>query len=187
MNDTKMGMNFSADYTPPKQDSVLGVGISQVYYVKYTNPVYGGDFVEEIHNIVPDAALNEQLNIIYGSSAKWTNLYVGLVLSGTNTYAAGDTMASHAGWSETVPYSEANRPSASFGAAASKIISNTSSPATFSITGSADIAGCFISTNNTKSGGTGILVGVGGFSNGSRAVAASGTLTVTVSATASSV
>jgi hypothetical protein len=103
-----------------------------------------------------------------------------------NTYAAADTMSSHAGWTEAVPYSDANRVTATWGSASGQSISNSGSPASFTINGTATVAGCFLTTNNTKSGTSGTLVGVGNFTGGDRSVASGGTLTVTVTATAAS-
>lgn len=183
---TAFSMSATADYTPPPRNGI-NFGIAQTYEIRYSHPD-GSGWVEYIHNLIPNVALNTMLDIIYGATAKFGSLYVFLVTGpgAGNTYAATDTMAAHAGWTEAVPYSDGTRPVATFAAAASQSTSNSGSPAVFNINGTATIAGVGLSTSNVKSGTAGTCVGVGNFSGGDRAVAPGGTLTVTVTATAAS-
>jgi hypothetical protein len=142
---------------------------------------------DTIDNLVVDAWLTNILSIIYGSTAKVTNYYVGLVTGpgNGNTYAAGDAMNAHGGWTEASPYSNGSRPACTWPATgANKSISNSVSPAVFNINGNGTIAGCFLATDNQKGAGNGTLCGVGNFGSGDKAVSANGTLTVTVTATA---
>jgi hypothetical protein len=185
MNDIGMNQQFDAGYIPPPRNGI-NLAIAQRYAVAYRHPLLPQtNWDDVIHNLVPNVGLNAMLDILYGSTSKWTNLYVFLVDGGTSpTYAAADTMGSHAGWTEIVPYSDTNRPAATFGSASGQSISNSGSVANFTINGTATVAGCGIVTNNTKSGTTGTLVGVGSFTGGNRAVASGGTLSVTVTATA---
>ena len=165
----------------------ISVGIKRKFLVVYDHP-NGEHWEDTFENLTPDAALNTILSIIYGTTAKSAAFYVGLITGpgSGNTYAAGDTAASHAGWTEAVPYSNANRVTATFPATAtSKSISNSGSPAVFNVNGSATIAGCFLIDNNTKSGSSGNLMGEGNFSSGDKSVSSGGTLTVTVTATGS--
>lgn len=167
---------------------VLGVAVHHRYHVIYDNPLTQEHWEDDIENLVPDVKLNEILSVIYGTTAKPGTMYVGLVTGpgSGNTYAAADTMSSHAGWTEATPYSDTTRRTASFAATAtSKSISNSSSPAVFNINATATVAGCFMADNSTKSGTTGTLAGVGSFSSGDKSVSSGGTLTVTVTATAS--
>lgn len=157
------------------------------YVVRYEHPD-GTTWEDTFQNLVPNVALNAILSTIYGSTAKAAGFYVGLVTGpgSGNTYAAGDTMGSHAGWTEAVPYSNGTRVAATFPATStSQAISNSGSAAVFNINGSATVAGCFLADNSTKSGTSGTLMGVGNFSSGDKSVSSGGTLTVTVSATAS--
>ena len=94
-------------------------------------------------------------------------------------------MASHAGWSESTVYSNANRPTFTPGAVSGQSVDNSASKAVFNINGSATITGAFMTTNNTKGGSTGILIGGGEFA-ASRGVANGDTLNVTVTATQAS-
>jgi hypothetical protein len=93
-----------------------------------------------------------------GYTATW---YIGLWgAASSNNPAAGDTMASHAGWTENTSYSNATRPQVTFGTATTanpSVISNSSSVAVFNINGTATIGGAFLTNNNTKGGSTGIL------------------------------
>jgi hypothetical protein len=156
------------------------------YRVEYSHP-NGDHWVDEFDNLVPDVGLNSILSIVYGSTAKAAGYFLGLVTGpgGSNSYVAGDSMSSHAGWTEAVPYSNGTRPAATFpSTATSKSISNSGNAAVFNINGNGTIAGVFLTDNNTKSGSTGTLMGVGNFSSGDKTVSSGGTLTVTVTATA---
>jgi hypothetical protein len=116
-----------------------------------------------------------------GYSATW---YLGLVNNSPSpTYAAGDTAASHAGWVESTDYTQANRPTVTFGAATTadpSVINNSGSVAVFTMNGTVTIAGAFLISNNTKGGTTGILFSASTFqSPGARSVVSGDTLNVT--------
>ena len=64
---------------------------------------------EDFTNLVTNVGLDDILDKYLKGSAYTAAFYVGLT-DGTPTVAAGDTMASHAGWVEVTAYSEANRP-----------------------------------------------------------------------------
>ena len=113
-----------------------------------------------------------------------TTWYLGLYGAGaSNTPAAGDTMASHAGWTEVTAYSNANRVTATFVAPSAlnpSVVTNTASPAVFNINGTATVGGAFLTSDNTKSGTTGTLFSAADFgSPGDRSVVNSDTLSVT--------
>jgi hypothetical protein len=92
-------------------------------------------------------------------------------------------MASHAGWTEVVAYSQATRPQCNFGTATTadpSVISNTASVAVFSINGTTTVGGAFLTSDNTKSGTTGTLFSAADFqSPGDRSVVSGDTLNVT--------
>lgn len=158
------------------------------YNVVYDNPITGEHWEDTFDNAMPDVALNLILSIVYGTTAKPGGYYIGLVTGpgSGNTYATGDTMSSHAGWTESTPYSDSTRVACTFPAtASSKSISNSASAAVFHINATATVAGCFLADNSTKGGTSGNLMGVGNFSSGDKSVSSGGTLTVTVTATAS--
>jgi hypothetical protein len=97
------------------------------------------------------------------------------------TYAAADTMAAHAGWTENQGYSNATRPTPAFSSAVAGTKA-TSTGMVFNINATGTIAGAFMNTNNVKGGTTGTLYSVGNFTGGNKSVANGETLTVTYSA-----
>jgi hypothetical protein len=111
----------------------------------------------------PNDITNEGKNYIFevmfhdGTQIASTSWFIGLISnSGYSGLAAGDTMASHGGWTEFTGYSQSTRVAWGPGTAASQAITNAS-PATFDITGSGTLKGVFITTNSTKSGTSGKL------------------------------
>jgi len=158
-----------------------------IFKVVYDHPD-GTHWEDTFHNTVPDVAHNNILSVIYGSTAKAAGFYLLLVTGpgSGNTYAAGDTMAAHAGWTEAVPYSNSTRVAATFPATASaKSISNSGSPGVFNINGTATIAGIGLTDGSAKSGTSGTLMGVGNFATGDKSVSSGGTLTCTCTASSS--
>jgi hypothetical protein len=93
-------------------------------------------------------------------------------------------MGSHAGWAESVAYSNANRPTFTPGTVAAGSVDNSAAKAAFTINATAVIKGGFLTTNNTKGGTTGTLYGVASFA-ATRAVENGDTLNVTATCTAS--
>ena len=138
----------------------------------------------ESHNLVVNGGLQD-MNTKYFTGTTYTaTWFIGLYGAGaSNTPAAGDTAASHAGWIEIVPYSNATRPAATFGTATTanpSVISNSASPASYAINATATVGGCFLISNSTKSGTTGTLFSAVDFSApGDRAVVSGDTLNVT--------
>lgn len=138
---------------------------------------------DEVENLVTTAGKNDLLDKYLSGSAYTAAWYLGLVDGGsTPTYAAGDTAASHAGWTESTAYSNANRPTPSFNAASAG--SKATTATAFNINATATIAGVFLISNNTKGGTSGILYSCGNFTGGNRAVANGDTLNVTYTAAA---
>lgn len=138
------------------------------------------DFTNLVVTLGRNALLDNTFNAVAGS----VNWYVGL--KDTGTVAAGDTMGSHSGWAELENYSEANRPAwTKNGAASAGAMSNSSSKASFSINGTDDVYGAFLSSNNTKGGTTGTLFGAGDFA-APRSVISGDTLNVQVDLSISS-
>lgn len=138
-------------------------------------------WVEEFSNLVVTAGLNLLLDRSFKNIPADVNWYVGL--KGTGTIAAGDTMASHAGWTEITAYDEANRPTLTLGSISSGSVDNSASKAVFTISGTVTVAGVFSVNNNTKGGSTGTLYGAGDFGT-SRSVVDNDVLNVQVTLTA---
>jgi len=138
---------------------------------------------ENVKNLVTNEGLNHVLNQYLKGSAYTAAFYVGL--KGTGTVVAGDTMASHSGWSEDTTYSESVRQTLTLGTVASQSVDNSASTADFSINGSTTLYGAFISTDSTKSGTSGTLYAAVDFS-ASRSVISGDTVQVTATFTAAS-
>ena len=138
----------------------------------------------ESKNLVVNQGLQD-MNAKYFTGSTYTAAwYLGLYgAAASNNPAAGDTMASHAGWTEVTAYSNANRPTATFGTpttANPSVATNSASPATFNINGTTTVGGAFLTSNNTKGGTTGTLYSAADFSSpGDRSVVNGDTLTVT--------
>jgi hypothetical protein len=137
----------------------------------------------EESNLVVNVGLQQMAGSTLAGVAQITTWYVGLYGAGaSNTPAAGDTMASHAGWVEIVPYSNATRVTATFPSATAanpSVVTNSASPAVFNINASATVGGAFLTSNNTKSGTTGVLFSAADFTSGDRSVITGDILNVT--------
>lgn len=138
---------------------------------------------DSMHNLVVNEGLQD-MNAKYFTGSTYTAaFYLGLITgpaSGTS-YVAGDTLAVHAGWTEFTNYSGA-RKAVTFGSptlADPSVISNSASPAQFSISGAGGVvAGAFLCT--VASGTSGILFSEADFqSPGDRTVVSGDTLNVT--------
>jgi hypothetical protein len=127
---------------------------------------------EEFKNLVTTAGKNDIIDKYFKGSAYTAAWYLGL--KGTGSAAVGDTLASHAGWSEVTPYS-GNRPAITFGTTSGG--SNTATSVSYTINATATVAGAFVSSVNTGTAGT--LYSAGDFA-ASRSVASGDTLNVTL-------
>lgn len=136
------------------------------------------------HNLVVNVGLKDMNEKYFSGSGYTAAWYLGLYgAAASNNPAAGDTMSSHAGWTEVTAYSQATRPQAIFGTATTadpSVISNALSVAVYSVNGTATVGGAFLTSDNTKGGTTGILFSAGDFqAPGDRAVVSGDTLNVT--------
>jgi len=112
----------------------------------------------DFNNGVTDGGIDDVLSSAFNdATGDRTGWAVGLVdASGFTAFATADTMASHAGWAESVAYSEANRVAWGPAVAASQAIANAS-PIEFNINAGVTLKGTFLCSDNTKGGATGIL------------------------------
>lgn len=163
-----------------------GISVEHTYHVECWR---NGQLVwaDDFHNLVTTAGKNKYLDATLKTGLTTPAWFVGLVTGpgGSNTYAAADTMASHAGWTEAVPYSNATRVAFTAGTISAGSVDNSAAAASFTINATATVGGCFMADNSTKSGTTGTLLGVGSFTGGDRSVISGDTLNVTVTATIS--
>lgn len=163
------------------EESALAVG-------KFTVQCFDKDgnlkWESEAKNLVVNVGLQYMCGTALTSVTQITTWYLGLYGAGsTNNPAAGDTMASHAGWTEVTAYSNATRPACTFATATTanpSVATNSASVAAFNINGSATVGGAFLTSNNTKGGTTGTLFSAADFSApGDRSVVNGDTLNVT--------
>jgi len=141
-------------------------------------------WAESLCNLVVNVGLQDMNDKYFSGSSYTAAWYIGLYgAAASNNPAASDTAASHAGWTEITPYSNATRPACTFGAATAadpSVITNSGSPAAFNINGTATVGGAFLISNSTKGGTTGILFSASDFAApGDRVVASGDTLNVT--------
>lgn len=140
-------------------------------------------WLERVHNLVVTAGLNDSLDKHFKGSGYTAAWYVGLT-GNSPTFAAGDTMSSHAGWTEVTAYSEANRQTLTLGTVAAGSVDNSASKAVFTVNANGTaVGGAFVVTNNTKGGSTGVLYGGAAF-GANRTLNSGDTLTITVTLTA---
>jgi hypothetical protein len=135
-------------------------------------------------NLVVNVGLQYMAGSALTSVTQITTWYLGLYGAGaSNTPAAGDTMSSHAGWTEVVAYSNATRVAATFATATTanpSVVTNSASPATFNINGTTTVGGAFLTSGSAKSGTTGTLFSAADFAApGDRSVVSGDIISVT--------
>jgi len=158
------------------------------YYVECHDKDGNLKWSAESKNLVVNAGLRYMAGSALTSVTQITTWYLGLYGAGaSNTPAAGDTMASHAGWTEIAPYSNATRVVASFATATTanpSVVTNTASPAVFNINATATVGGAFLTSSSPKTPNSGFdagtLFSAADFgSPGDRSVVSGDTLSVT--------
>lgn len=137
---------------------------------------------DEFPNLVVNEGLQDLNNKYFKGVTYTAAWFLGLVTgpgSGT-TYNAGDTLATHAGWTEFTDYS-GNRKAVTFGTptlADPSVIDNSGSPSQFVISGAGGtVAGAFLT--NVATGTSGVLFSEGDFTGGDKLVASGDTINVT--------
>ena len=127
-------------------------------------------WTDESKNLVVNVGLQYMAGTaLDGSTARITTWYLGLYgAASSNNPAAGDTMSSHAGWTEVTDYSESTRPTATFVAATTanpSVVTNSASKAQFTMNNTVTVGGAFLTSDNTKGGTTGTLFSAKDFSS----------------------
>ena len=154
----------------------------------FTVTCFDKDGIQKWEAKTPNLVVNvglQDMNTKYFSGSSYTAAwFLGLYgAAASNSPAAGNTMSSHAGWTEVTAYSQATRPACTFGTATTadpSVISNTLSVAVFTINGTTTVGGAFLTSDNTKGGSTGTLFSAADFqAPGDRAVVSGDTLNVT--------
>jgi len=155
----------------------------------YTFECIGADGVVKWTEKVPNKVVNVGIQymasvaLTAGATAvtQITAWYLGLITgpgSGV-TIAAGDTLSSHSGWTESTPYA-GNRPACNFAAATTanpSVATNSASRASFTMNTTATLGGAFLCS--AASGTSGTLFSANTFTAGDRSVVSGDTLNVT--------
>jgi hypothetical protein len=155
-----------------------------VYHIKCHDKDGNLKWQADSKNLVVNAGLAYMAGTALTSVAQITTWYIGLYgAAASNTPAAGDTMSSHIGWTEVVPYSNATRVAATFATATTanpSVVTNSASPASFTIDATSTVGGAFLTSGSAKSGTTGTLFSAADFgSPGDRSVVSGDSLSVT--------
>lgn len=169
-------------------DRGAGAGAGMVrsthYVVEAHDPEGNLKWREEFDNLVTTEGLNDSLNKHFKASAYTAAWYVGLT-GATPTFAAANTLASHAGWTEVSAYSEGSRRTLTLGTPSSGSVNNSASKAVFTINANnTTIGGAFVASVNSGTAGT--LYGGGAFTAGNKTLDSGDTLSVTITLTAAS-
>lgn len=162
------------------------VGAGGVYTVECVGADGQLKWSDTFHNLVMNGGLANMNGVYLAASTQSTTWYLGLVTgpASNTTFSATDTLASHGatgsgGWTENTDYT-GNRKAVTFGSATNanpSVITNSASPSSFSMTGTATIAGAFLC--NVATGTSGVLFSAGDFSGTDKSVASGDTLNVT--------
>ena len=97
--------------------------------------------------------LDDILDVHLSGGTQDTTWFLGLTAD-SPTFAAADTLASHAGWTEFTDYDESNRVAFTDGGVSSQSLDNSGSPAQFtSSSDSNSVGGSFLTGVNTGTSG----------------------------------
>lgn len=186
---SSMAESIQAGVGKAAQELEMG-GFGGVYNVQCFDAAGNLKWEDQFHNLVVNEGLQDLNNKYFKGSSYTAVWYLGLITgpgSGT-TYAAGDTLASHSGWTEFTNYT-GTRKAVTFGTptlADPSVIDNSGSPSVFTISGGGGtVAGAFLCT--VTSGTSGILFSEGDFTGGDKIVTAGDTVNVTYTFSADAV
>jgi len=182
MQSEKIKLTETSDVSISKSNNLTEtIGVTGHYKVQCLDSDGQVKWTDTIENLVVTVGKNDLLDKYFAGSAYTAAWYMGLVDgASTPTYAAGDTLASHAGWTESTAYSGSNRATVAWNAASAG--SKASTATSFSINATATIAGALLTVTQVRATTTGVLYSAGSFSGGNRSVANGDTLNVTYTA-----
>jgi len=177
------------------------VGIEGFYEVKCHDKDGNLKWEDAFPNLVNAIGKQLMLDTLLVTASGYTRVgpFLGLISGASPTFAASDTMTSHAGWTEFTNYTvggSAVRGTAAFAAASStgstpsNVTTSAATPITFTITGGGGtVSGCFLVTGSgavsTQSNTGGTLYSAGAFAV-AKITTAGDTVSVTYSTTATS-
>jgi hypothetical protein len=177
------------------------VGIEGFYEVKCHDKDGNLKWEDSFPNLVNAVGKQLMLDTLLVTASGYTRVgpFLGLISGASPTFAASDTMTSHAGWTEFIAYTvggSAVRGTASFSASTSSgttpsnVTTCAAAAITYTITGAGGtVGGCFLVTGSgavsTQSSTAGTLYSAGAFAV-AKITTAGDTVTVTYSTTATS-
>jgi len=176
------------------------VGIEGVYHVECRDAAGNLKWEESFPNLVNAVGKELMLDtLLKGSAYTVVGPYLGLISGASPTFAASDTMTSHAGWTEFTNYTvggSAVRGTAVFASATStgttpsNVTTSAATAIVYTITGGGGtVGGCFLVTgtgaSSTQSNTSGTLYSAGAFTT-AKITTAGDTVSVTYSTTATS-
>lgn len=136
---------------------------------------------EHFQNLIVNQGLDELLNATLAAQTQHTAWYVGLLASSPSPAAAWTK--TEVGAADFVAYDEANLQTwTPNGASSGQAVTNSSSPATFTIsTNGSTIGGAYLASANTKAveGGAALIYAAGAFTGGNKSADDGDTLEVT--------
>jgi hypothetical protein len=195
--------NFGDHALVTMQSNVVGaesVGIAGHYQIVCRDADGNVKWEEGFPNLVN--AIGKELmldTLLSGSGYTTVGPFLGLISGAAPTFLAGDTMASHAGWTEFTNYTVGGSPvrgtatfsaASSSGASPANVTTKTATAITYTITGAGGtVGGCFLVTgpgaSSTQGNTSGTLYSAGAFGT-AKITTAGDTVTVTYSTTATS-
>ena len=167
-----------------KTDMTVPVMVENYWVIECYDQFGNFKWREEFPNLVVTNGLNLLLSDTFKGSTPATSWFVGLVGTTSTGFAAGDTMASHAGWTEIAAYTLATRPALTLGSVSGGSVDNSASASAFTMNATTTVYGAFICDSSTKTTGNGTvgLYGEGAFTT-SRSVISGDILNVTITLT----
>ncbi len=150
----------------------------------FSGPNLTGDLIwtADNHNIIVNQGLQDNIDVYLLNATQSSTWYV-VAASGSPTFAAADTPASHSGWTENQDYDEAVRQTWT-GVRTGQTVTNSASPAVINITTGSTFGGAALFNNSTKGGTTGTMFSGVVASEGNQVLGASGSLSMVYSITA---
>src|SRR5215204_3613703 len=165
-----------------RSDLVEAMDVQGRYAVECVGPDGVVKWVEEFDNLVTTVGKNSLLDKFLDLGSAHTAIHMGLKSAGTAV--VGDTMTSHASWTEPAIVAARLVPAFSVAAAGSKV---TSAAVSFAINSGTNtvVAGVFIVMSGTSAiaNTTGVLYSAGDFAS-TKTVSSGDTLNVTYTASA---
>ena len=134
-------------------------------------------WVDDAPNEVVNSGRQYLLNVGFSGSTAITTWYMGMT-RGEPTSASTDCPTSHAGWTEATECTEAARIEW-VEVRSSSTLTNSASPASYTINASITIGGAFLVSNSGKATETGVLMSIASFTGGDQACQSGDVLRIT--------